>query len=131
MKLHNINIFFSETSLYYNKDKAAYGAETGVHGIIAHEYGHQWFGNLVSPAEWGYLWLNEGFANLFGSLIPHRLFPETRDMDTFATGTCYTARESDAATTTRPMSWPVYDPVSISNSFDNIAYAKCKSSSIS
>lgn len=106
--------------------KAAYGAETGVHGIISHEYGHQWFGNLVSPQEWGYLWLNEGFATLFGSLTPQHLFPETREMDNFATGKCYEGRNSDVNIGSRPMSYPVYDPKSISESFDNIAYSKCK-----
>jgi len=33
-----------------------------IEGTISHELAHQWFGNLITCANWPNLWLNEGFA---------------------------------------------------------------------
>ena len=44
--------------------------------VVAHEIAHQWFGDLVSPADWKYLWLNESFATLFGYRVVDEIHPE-------------------------------------------------------
>lgn len=93
--------------------------------VIAHEYAHQWFGNLVTPKWWTYVWLNEGFATLFENYGTDWLFPEWKILDTFVFAYVQNVMVSDATLATRPMTHYVESNTAVTRLFDNIAYAKC------
>ncbi len=87
--------------------------------IIAHELGHQWWGDLVTCKDWANLWLNEGFATYCEILwAEHKLGREERDLRLYEK-----ARLARGGTTrTRPVVDRHYDdPGSL---FDERAYPK-------
>jgi tricorn protease interacting factor F2/3 len=71
--------------------------------VIAHEIVHMWFGDLVSPAHWKYLWLNESFATLYGEFVVDQVYPEWATMDTFLLETTAGAMGRDSLKNTFPV----------------------------
>lgn len=53
-------------------------------GLIAHELGHQWWGDLVTCKDWAHLWLNEGFASYCEVLWDeHKKGKDTAQLDLY------------------------------------------------
>lgn len=45
--------------------------------LMAHELGHQWFGDRVTCGSWQDIWLNEGFATFLASIYMESRYPST------------------------------------------------------
>jgi tricorn protease interacting factor F2/3 len=76
-------ITFRENMLLVYPDKTSSIGIFNIASVVAHEISHFWFGNLVSPLDWKYIWLNESFASYFTYAIPQKYHPEWHSWEHF------------------------------------------------
>ncbi|HEY7958747.1 MAG TPA: M1 family aminopeptidase, partial [Sphingomicrobium sp.] len=98
-------------------DKQAFGM------VVAHELSHQWFGDLVTPAWWDDIWLNESFANWMGYRIGNEWRPEL-NIGVGALDESFSAMNTDALVVGRPIHQPITENGQIDSAFDSITYGK-------
>jgi aminopeptidase N len=91
--------------------------------VMAHELAHHWFGDLVTPAWWEDIWLNESFAQWMGVKIADRLRPDLRSGAGLVDAATY-AMDTDSKRAGRPIHQPVTDNAQIASTFDGITYLK-------
>jgi len=117
-------ITFRENLLLYYPNITSRAGEERICEVIAHEVVHQWFGNLVSPSDWKYLWLNESFATYFGYGVVMHYYPEWEIWGQFLHGQTDEAFERDALRETVPIEIPGGEHVVINASTAPIIYNK-------
>jgi aminopeptidase 2 len=84
-----------------------------------------WFGNIVTPEWWTYLWLNEAFASLMGEvIIPDRVYPEYNACQAFLTFHLRNALNLDELRSSHPIEVHCPDAHAADQIFDNISYSK-------
>ncbi|KAL7288625.1 hypothetical protein TKK_0017359 [Trichogramma kaykai] len=119
---------FRETNLLYDGEKmSSITAKQSIHNVIVHEITHQWFGNLVSPLWWDYVWLSEGFARYFQNHMYYKDAENWNLEGQFVVDHLQTSFSTDGTNGTHPVSAKVYTPSEIKGIFDKISYAKAAS----
>ncbi|MBL6852729.1 MAG: ERAP1-like C-terminal domain-containing protein [Alphaproteobacteria bacterium] len=91
--------------------------------VQAHEIAHQWFGDLVSPAWWEDIWLNESFANWAEYKASAAVMPEL-NFDTDTVRNTMDVMEQDELPSARQIHQPINNLDDLANAFDSITYDK-------
>jgi tricorn protease interacting factor F2/3 len=117
-------ITFRENLLLHYPDITSKFGKERICEVIAHEIAHQWFGNLVTPSDWRYLWLNESFATYFGFGVVDHNYPNWETWQQFLAGQTGSAMVRDALHETFAIEIPGGEHVVINASTAPIIYNK-------
>jgi alanyl aminopeptidase len=115
-------ITFRERLLLMDPDSPLEQKRASV-AVQAHELAHQWFGDLVTPAWWDDVWLNESFATWLEYRIAGQVLPDMEfDTDTLRHG--LDVMDLDELPSAREVHQPVRTADDLGNGFDAITYDK-------
>jgi alanyl aminopeptidase len=91
--------------------------------VMAHEFAHMWFGDLVTTAWWDDVWLNEALATWMSTRLIEKWKPDW-DHGTGPIQTRSFAMEADRLRSARKIRQPILTTDDIVNAFDGITYEK-------
>ncbi|XP_053604252.1 aminopeptidase N [Plodia interpunctella] len=115
---------FREIAMLYDSGVSPTTSKARVAAVVAHEIAHQWFGNLVTPAWWSDIWLNEGFASYVEYVAVDAVEKTWKLMELFVLNEVQSVFKLDALTSSHQISVEVGNPDEIGAIFDKISYGK-------
>ncbi|XP_046554047.1 aminopeptidase N-like [Haliotis rubra] len=122
--MENWGLITYRETLLYEPGVSSASDENWIGIVVSHEVAHMWFGNLVSPKWWNWLWLNEAFASFWDYHIVGELNPTWRSLDLFVSGDMHGVMGPDALRSSHPLTTDVMSPGEISATFDAVTYSK-------
>ncbi len=116
-------VTFRDQILLLDPNHATTAARRGQAETIAHEFAHQWFGDLVTAAWWNDIWLNEGFATWAEAKMVDAWKPSFgAELEQIA-GAQH-VMDTDALHSARAVRQPVRSTGDAAESFDGLTYTK-------
>nr|CAD7445351.1 unnamed protein product [Timema bartmani] len=119
-----------ERELLFEEGVSTSSDKQSVATVIAHEFSHQWFGDLVGPRWWKFIWLNEGFATYFQYTASALVETGMRLEEQFVISELQSAFATDALNTSHPITNDVDSPNEIGLMFDDISYNKAEANDL-
>jgi aminopeptidase N len=116
-------ITYFESILLFDPKVSSQSTRETIFNVVAHEIAHQWFGDLVTPAWWDDLWLNEAFATWMEVKASNHFNPGWNARVRSGRSKNF-AMSTDALRATHPVRMPIANPSDVIRSFDEITYQK-------
>ncbi|KAJ8921490.1 hypothetical protein NQ315_003108 [Exocentrus adspersus] len=117
-------VTYREYYLLWDPAESTNSYKQSIATVIAHEFGHQWFGNLITCSWWSEIFLNEGFATYTEFFTTHDVLPDWQLDKQFVVRVHQPVLTSDSYLTAQPLQSVASTPTEISNKFGTISYSK-------
>ncbi len=116
-------VTYRQNILLVDETRASHRDRALARSVMAHELAHMWFGNLVTPAWWDDIWLNEAFATWMANKVLERIAPEL-EAPLWAVSGMLEVMQEDALGSATPIRKTITTTGDIKNAFDGITYEK-------
>ena len=121
--MENIGAITYDEFLVLMDEDSAVSQRRSYTAVHAHELAHMWFGNLVTPAWWNDIWLNESFASWMMYKAADSYWPEG-EFDRETLKGALGAMAGDSLAAAREIREPIDNNDKIAGAFDGITYQK-------
>jgi len=121
--MENAGAALYRDSLLFMDHNAPIPQQRAFGNVVSHELAHQWFGDLVTPAWWDDIWLNESFATWMGYRIGQQWRPDL-NIASGAVQEGLAAMDTDSLIAGRPVRQRLDRNSQVDGAFDSITYGK-------